>query len=355
MVDLLKVIAAQVILWHHFCRYGPLARTLQSSGHEWVSWIGNDGRYAVQVFLVISGFLAARSVGSLLGYSSITELAQTMQRTWINRMWRLGKPYWLMLLFAILIAALSRLIQPDPDTPTTPNLWQIASHFLFVQDIFTQDTLSTGVWYVAIDLQLSLLFLSLLFASSAITSKTGLLNPANAERVIEIFVWILLLTAVFIFNLSRSLDIWAIYFFGAFGLGAATALRLTRANKKPIVFWITVICVFGIALAIEWRPGLLVALVCAALLWWADVQEMVSLNKLHPLNQVLHKLSGNSYALFLFHYPVILWIGTIIDFHWPKQVLPAMLGLLASWAVSMLGASGGTRALKQQNRLQKAI
>jgi peptidoglycan/LPS O-acetylase OafA/YrhL len=167
MVDLLKVIAAQIILWHHFCRYGPLARTLDSAGHEWVAFVGNHGRHAVQVFLVISGFLAARSLRSFLISASITELANTIQTSWRNRLWRLGKPYWLMLLVAVTFAAIARQLQPDVDLPATPTAWQIMLHFLFLQDIFAKDALSTGVWYVAIDLQLSLLFLCLLLTSSA--------------------------------------------------------------------------------------------------------------------------------------------------------------------------------------------
>jgi peptidoglycan/LPS O-acetylase OafA/YrhL len=352
MVDLLKVLAAQAILWHHFCRYGPLARTLESAGHEWVAFIGNHGRHAVQVFLVISGFLAARSVRSFIASSSIAELANSMQRSWISRLLRLGKPYWLMLLVAIMFAALTRWLQPDVDTPSTPNWWQVATHFLFLQDIFAKEALSTGVWYVAIDLQLSLLFLVLLLVSSATTANAGKLNPDNAdnaERVLEAIVWLLMLVALFGFNRWRSLDIWAIYFFGSFGLGAAVAFRLSKNKQNAGIFWIALVSIFGLANAIEWRTGLLVALVCAALLWWANAQQVVSLGERQPSHQWLKKFSGDSYALFLFHYPVVMLIGAIIDISWPQQVTPAMLGLIASWAISMLVAFGVTRALSRRS------
>jgi peptidoglycan/LPS O-acetylase OafA/YrhL len=345
MVDLLKVIAAQVILWHHFCRYGPLARTIEAAGHEWVTFVGNHGRHAVQVFLVISGFLAARSVRSFIAGSSIAELANSMQRSWTSRLLRLGKPYWLMLLVAIAFAALTRWLQPDVDIPVTPNWWQVATHFLFLQDIFAKEALSTGVWYVAIDLQLSLLFLCLLLVSSAITAKAGKLNPAKAEHVLEVMVWLFMLMALFGFNRWRSLDIWAIYFFGSFGLGAAVAFRLSKDKQNAGIFWIVLVGIFGLANVIEWRPGLLVSLLSAALLWWANAQQAVTFEELQPSHQWLNKFSGDSYALFLFHYPVVMLIGTIIDLSWPQQVRPAMLGLIASWAISMLVAFGVTRAL----------
>jgi peptidoglycan/LPS O-acetylase OafA/YrhL len=355
MVDLLKVIAAQIILWHHFCRYGPLARTLDSAGHEWVAFIGNHGRHAVQVFLVISGFLAARSIRSFLISASLRGLANSIQTAWRNRVWRLGKPYWLMLMVAIVFAALTRTLQPDVDTPATPTAWQIIFHLLFLQDIFVKDALSTGVWYVAIDLQLSLLFLCLLLACSAITAKNGKFNLGRTERLVEIGVWILMLIALFAFNRWRSLDIWAIYFFGSFGLGAVIAFRLNQARKNTAIFWVALTFIFATALTIEWRAGLLVALISAALLWWANDRQVMAIGKEHFAYRSLHRLSSDSYALFLFHYPILMLLGAMIDVYWPRQVIPAMLGLAASWVVSMLIAFGVTRALKTKNQLQKSI
>jgi peptidoglycan/LPS O-acetylase OafA/YrhL len=355
MIDLLKLVAAQVILWHHFCRYGPLARTMESAGHDWIALIGNHGRYAVQVFLVISGFLAARSVRTFFIHLSLPELTNALKRAWVGRVWRLGKPYWLMLLVAILFASLARQIQPDIDTPAPTQWGQVFTHFLFLQDVFSRDALSTGVWYIAIDLQLSLLFLCLLLACAALTAKAGKLNPAKAEQALEIIVWLLMLMALFGFNRWRSLDIWAIYFFGSFGIGIATGFRLNQARRKTVLFWITLTSSFAIAMAIEWRAGLLVALVCAALLSWSSSYQMVKLHQKHFLRRWMSRLSRESYTLFLFHYPIVMLLGTIFNLYWPGQVLPAMLGLLVSWAVSMLIAFGLTQALATHNSLQKSI
>jgi peptidoglycan/LPS O-acetylase OafA/YrhL len=339
MIDLLKVVAAQVILWHHFCRYGPLARTIESAGHDWVNVIGNHGRHAVQVFLVLSGFLAARSVSTFFTTSSLTELAKSLQRAWVVRVWRLGKPYWLMLLVTMTVSAIARQIQPDIDTPAAPHWWQVLTHILFLQDIFASDALSTGVWYVAIDLQLSLLFWFLLLACGALTAKAGNINPAKAERALEIIVWLLMLMALFALNRWRSIDVWAVYFFGSFGIGVVTGFRLVQVDRKTSLFWILLVSTFGIAMAIEWRPGLLVALASAALLWRANSHPEAELDQKrlpHLWLVWLSRLSRESYPLFLFHYPVVLLIGTMINLYWPEQVIPSMLGLMASWAISML-------------------
>jgi peptidoglycan/LPS O-acetylase OafA/YrhL len=164
-----------------------------------------------------------------------------------------------------------------------------------------------------------------------------------------------MLIALFAFNRWRSLDIWAIYFCGSFGLGAAIAFRVNQVRKNTATFWIALILVFAAALTIEWRVGLLVALICSAFLWWANDQPIVATGKEHFADQWLHRLSGDSYALFLFHYPVVMLLGAMIDVFWPGQVMTAMLGLLASWVASMLIAYGVTRALKTKGQLQKSI
>jgi peptidoglycan/LPS O-acetylase OafA/YrhL len=355
MIDVLKVVAAQVILWHHFCRYGPLARTIGSAEHDWVAFIGNHGRHAVQIFLVISGFLAARSIRTFLTNATAPDLAVAIRNSWFSRVWRLGKQYWLMLLVAIAFAALCRQIQLDIDTPASPKWNQVLAHFLFVQDIFSMDALSTGVWYIAIDLQLSLLFLCLLFACCAFTATAGKLNPAKAENALAVAVWPLMLMALFGFNLWRSLDIWAIYFFGSFGIGLAVGFHHIQARKNSHLFWIALVSGFAVALAIEWRPGLLVALICAALLSWSSTHSMATLNQKPLTQRWVSRLSRESYTLFLFHYPVVMLIGTIVNLSWSGQVLPAVLGLLGSWLLAMLIAFGVTRALATQKPLQKPI
>jgi peptidoglycan/LPS O-acetylase OafA/YrhL len=370
MVDLLKAVAAQVILWHHFCRYGPLARTIELAGHEWVAFIGNHGRHAVQVFLVLSGFLAAHSVRTFLTHSSLTDLTVSLSRAWLGRAWRLGIPYWLMLLFAIAIAALARQIQPDIDTPTVPQWWQVVAHFLFLQDIFESDALSTGVWYVAVDLQLSALFLILVFASSVFTARVAKSNPVDsnallsnallsnaitAERVLTVAVWLLMLMALFGFNRWRSLDSWAIYFFGSFGLGLTVGLHCLQGHKKAVLFWLALVSSFAIAMSIEWRPGLLVALVTAALLWWSNSYPIGVLDPKYSVQKWVKHLGRDSYALFLFHYPIVMLLGTIVDLYWPEQGVPAVLGLVLCWGVSMLVAFGVTRAFTMQKKAPKPL
>jgi len=61
-VDVLKVMAAQLIVWHHFSAYGPMADTMTLMWPQLMEWLYLYTRLAVQVFLVVGGYLAAQSV-----------------------------------------------------------------------------------------------------------------------------------------------------------------------------------------------------------------------------------------------------------------------------------------------------
>lgn len=52
-VDVLKVVAAQLIVWHHFSAYGPMADTMTLMWPQLMDWLYRYARLAVQVFLVV--------------------------------------------------------------------------------------------------------------------------------------------------------------------------------------------------------------------------------------------------------------------------------------------------------------
>ena len=62
LVDALKALASQLIVLHHFSAYGPLADALDDLVPALAAWLFDYGRMAVQIFLVVGGFLAARSL-----------------------------------------------------------------------------------------------------------------------------------------------------------------------------------------------------------------------------------------------------------------------------------------------------
>ena len=66
LIDGLKVLAAQIIVLHHCVSYGPLASVASIQLAQASSILFDYGRYAVQVFLVMAGYLAAQSVEKAL-------------------------------------------------------------------------------------------------------------------------------------------------------------------------------------------------------------------------------------------------------------------------------------------------
>lgn len=61
-VDWAKAMASQFIIRHHFAFYGPMIDRVEPWAPDVASWLVDQARLAVQVFLVVSGYLAARSL-----------------------------------------------------------------------------------------------------------------------------------------------------------------------------------------------------------------------------------------------------------------------------------------------------
>ena len=82
-IQALRASAALTILWHHFALYAPLTEWAAPLLGDLLSWLARYAR-ATQVFFVVSGFVAAQTIGtrvwrfSQLGrrQGGVAELAQ---------------------------------------------------------------------------------------------------------------------------------------------------------------------------------------------------------------------------------------------------------------------------------------
>ena len=159
LIDALKAIAAVLILLHHFSSYGPLAAAARDAFPATVGWLFDYGRMAVQVFLVIAGFLAARGLsaqGQALAVSPLPLI-------W-KRYLRLVVPYLAAIGLAIAAAAIAAHWMDDEAIPDRASFKQWLAHALLLQSLLGFDSLSAGVWYIAIDFQLFVLMALLLWA-----------------------------------------------------------------------------------------------------------------------------------------------------------------------------------------------
>jgi peptidoglycan/LPS O-acetylase OafA/YrhL len=254
---------------------------------------------------------------------------------------RLAKPYLAALVVTILVAALARQILFDADTPTAPSPLQVAAHVLLIHDLVKVDALSAGVWYVAIDFQLYGLLLLILWTSQRVAGNSRIdLRRLTLAAVIGLSALSLLW-----FNRDPSMDPWAFYFFGAYGLGVMVQWSSGFTRKYP---WLGILgAVVIVALALEWRSRLVVAAVTALTLG-------IGLHLKPALGSAVRStmawLGRTSYCLFLIHYPIVLIVGTLVARLWPGNVAVHVAGLVAAWALSIVAAGGLYRSVEANPR-----
>ena len=285
-VDVLKVVAAQFIVWHHFSAYGPMADTMTLAWPHLMEWLYRYARLAVQVFLVVGGYLAAQSVM----HKSIQHPLISIVKRYLRLV-----PFYLLALALISVAvAVSRDTIHASWLPSEPSVLQFLTHGLLLHDLLGFEALSSGAWYVAIDFQLYALLIVL----------CHVLHTEHNKRL-SVAVALLCVASMWQFNRVDELDIWAIYFFAAYGLGvlAAWAKRSTFENR---VFWITALLAVG-ALWVEYRTRLSLALVTAV---WLVIKPKGMVHWT-PIKRVVHRLSNSAYVLFLTHFGAIVLFSSM--------------------------------------------
>lgn len=280
-VDVLKVVAAQFIVWHHFSAYGPMADTMTLAWPQLMEWLYRYARLAVQVFLVVGGYLAAQSVM----HKSIQHPLIHMAKRYLRLV-----PFYVLALALISVAvAVSRDTIHASWLPTEPTVWQLLAHGALMHDILGFEALSSGAWYVAVDFQLYVLLIALCRA---------LHTPSNQR--LSLTVALLCAASMWHFNRVDELDIWAIYFFAAYGLGVLAAWAQRSAFERR-VFWFTV--VLGLcALWVAYRTRLSLALLTAV---WLVIKPKGMVHWT-PMKRVVHRLSNSAYVLFLTHFGIIV-------------------------------------------------
>ncbi|AVS62698.1 acyltransferase, partial [Paracidovorax avenae] len=160
LIDSVKGIACATIVAHHLAFYGPMSEVAQPLMPGFIAWLTDYGRMAVQVFLVLGGYLAAGRLAAA-GGPRWSGTAPEIGRRFV----RLVVPYAVALVLAVLAAAAVRPWLDHPSVPAEPSLLQLLANALMLQDVVGEEALSAGVWYVAIDFQL-FVFSALLLATA---------------------------------------------------------------------------------------------------------------------------------------------------------------------------------------------
>lgn len=324
-VDALKAVAAQVIVLHHLVSYGPMARAAHEALPLLAGWAHQYGRMAVQIFLVIGGFLTARGLsprGQSLGGGVLDLL-------W-KRYLRLTLPFLAAAGITVLVYALVRPLLPEL-VPESVSLTQWLAHITLTHELLGFEALTVGAWYVAIDFQLFALLLALLWLARKLVA-----HPARL-MVGPILVGAMVGLSAFGFNRLPSLDATALYFFAAYGLGAAVHWLSLWKHRR--LGWAALSAALLAALALEWRTRLALALATALLLAWAHARHARGQGL--PLvgrwerrwESFWARSSLHSYALFLIHYPVLLVINAALVLA-DAGLGACLMSLLGSWLLA---------------------
>lgn len=317
-IDALKLIASQLIVLHHFVAYGPLAEALSEAAPALTDWFYDYARMAVQVFLVLGGYLAVRSLAPM-GQMRLN----SPWRALLQRYQRLILPFLAALLLAVASAALARQWLSADFIPAAPTWRQALSHAALLHGLLGYDSLSAGVWYVAIDFQLFAL-------------TTLLLWLGRSPRWPQALLLGLMLASLFFFNRDAGWDNWALYFFGAYGMGAAA---FWAGNSRRPGWRLGLLAGVGLlALALDFRGRIALALAVAlllGLLQWRHNTAPARAALPASLSQAIGLLGQTSYALFLVHFSVLMIGNALFARLGLGGTWPAVLVLLGCWAACL--------------------
>lgn len=327
VIDLIKAVACLTIVIHHLAFYEPIGPATTLITATMLDWFSEYGRMAVQVFLVLGGYLAACSLApqGVGRWKSPTPHATwgwltDVRNTLTKRLDRLAGPYAVALIVTIFVASIIRPYFDHPAVPDAPTVQQFFANALMLQDVLRVDALSAGLWYVAIDMQLFALTVMVLALARCMGQwLNGSQRHSAALGQSLLVVGIML--SLWYWNRQSHMDAWAPYFLGSYGLGLMAGWSANAATPAQARRWQWAIAILGIgALALDYRGRIAVALCTSlflaiamrhnAIMAWRIPAKSILLTK--PL-QALEHIGRMSYSVFLMHFSVLLIVGWLVN------------------------------------------
>lgn len=322
-LDLFKAVAANLIVLHHLAFYGPMSDHVRPVLPGVIEWFDHYARIAVQVFLVIGGFLAAKSLSN--GEAGPAEPLRAILRRYA----KLAPPFIAAMGIAVIASATASIWMTHDSISAPPTLTQFAAHAFLLHGVLGHESLSAGAWYVAIDFQLYAL-LTILLWIAARGGQYGWAAP--------LMVALAAIASLYHFNRDAGWDNWALYFMGSYGLGALAwwASERHRGMTGAMLLIAAIALLGATALVLDFRTRIAVALAASLAL----VVLSRGMLKLPGQELALTAYLGRiSYAVFLMHFPVSLVVNALFTRFAPAEATWQGLGMLIAWMTSI--AAGG--------------
>jgi peptidoglycan/LPS O-acetylase OafA/YrhL len=281
---------------------------------------------AVQIFLVVGGYLNAKSWANTVSKSTFNFFPKLLLRYR-----RLTIPLLMALSAAVSITALVRPYFEHSSLSNAPAMMQVVAHIFLLQDVFYLEAFSAAIWYVAIDFQL---FAIAMACASLAQAWQGISSTGSAIRKAFGFWVILTLCSLFVWNLNPLGEIWGAYFFGAYGLGLCVgAWRYSGIKISARTLGILILAAGAIASAYNPRARLMLAIATALLLCWYEANECKAIHCLKW--KWIRELSNASYAIFLIHFSVSLLVSAVVFNFWAENKPANAMGLWISFGLSV--------------------
>lgn len=339
-LDQAKALACLLIVCHHLAFYGPMSDVVKPVATGLMDWLFEYARMAVQVFLVLGGYLAAAGLAPQ-GLTRHSQLLPLLGKRFV----RLVLPFAAALALTILVTEWVRNIGFVHASMSEPPTWsQLLAHLFLLHGVGGWESLSAGVWYVAIDFQLYALAALWIWVCHRLLRAPLAAKGASVQAaprrgfpltLVQVGVVVLVLASLWDWNLDSDLDNWAIYFFGAYGLGMMAWWAAHSVHPLGRWMWAAAMLVLGgVALWVEWRTRIALALVMALVLALVGAMRWpVRVRDFHcaPLQQ----LGKMSYSVFLIHFCICLLVNAVWHMLWPESVPLNALGLLVAVALSV--------------------
>lgn len=340
LLDLLKAVGCVLIVLHHLAFYGPMSDVVAGQWPALIDWLADDGRLAVQLFLVCSGYLTASAFARRpeMGARRFFQLA------W-RRYLRLSLPLLAALSVAVLVTEAIRTDFHHPSLSAPPDWPQVLAHVFFLQHLLDMEALSAGVWYVAIDFQLYLLTMLALWCVTRWVRWHPDWRP-DALRV-QVFLALTLLSLMR-WNLNTDLDLYGLYFFGSYGLGWL-AWR-TRQSRIPPKGWAGLLSLGLLALWVDPRLRVMTAWAVAMLLAAAPQAWLQPQLVTGRLRRAVSRLASVSYSVFVIHYAVSLVVSAFVTHWWAQSLAWNALGMLLALGLSVLAGAVLHRWIEQKSQ-----
>jgi peptidoglycan/LPS O-acetylase OafA/YrhL len=320
VVDLLKTIAVQIIILHHLSNYGIIPFKVYEIFPRYMEFIGDYGRYAVQIFLVIGGYLSCKNLSRTLEKIGFF-------KTVINRYLRLVPSYIVTLAITMICASLARSVHYEEYIGGPETFTQILAHVFFMQKILGFESISVGVWYMAIDWQLYI-FISLL-----------LFTFKDYQFVLRLLIF-LIIACLFYFSLDARWEDYFIYFISAYALGILAFLAQdnehvkTQLSAKMAIVLFTLLILADTLFEIHIK-NILDILVALVLFWKGRFLYHFQQVK---WTKICIWFSQRSYCAFLIHFSILLLGNTLfyqLDLHSPWIAFAMMISI---WCLSWIAA-----------------